>query len=146
MFKYKPEEGVLARGAAFWALAGFAFLAARRFYLWAQRWEFTRKDLLGSEIPVLALSVTPGLLIATAIGLAATWGVFRLLNLPKFADFFIDTELEMKKVTWPSLEEARGASIVVICCVIVLVAFLTVADLGLEKVFFGLIYGGGNGQ
>ncbi len=144
MFKYKPGEGVVARGVAFWTLAGFAFLAARRYFLWSQRWDFSEKDLLGTDLPVLGFPLTPGFLISLAMFGVAAWAILRLLNSPKFANLLIDTELEMKKVTWPSFDEARKASLVVIACVVIMVVFLTLADLGLEKVFFGWIYGGGS--
>lgn len=142
MFKYKPGEGGIARATAFWSLAGFAYLAARRFYLWSQRWDFFEKDLLGVEIPVLAFPLTPGFVGSLAIFLVATWAILKLLNAPKAANLLIDTELEMKKVTWPSFDEARKASFVVIVCVGVMFVFMTLSDYGLEKLFFKLIYGG----
>lgn len=142
MFKYRPGEGGIARATAFWSLAGFAYLAARRFYLWSQRWDFFEKDLLGTEIPVLAFPLTPGFIGAVAIFLLAVWGTMKLLNAPKAANLLIDTELEMKKVTWPSFDEARKASFVVIVCVAVMFVFMTLSDFGLEKLFFKLIYGG----
>jgi len=142
MFKYKPGEGGIARATAFWSLAGFAYLAARRFFLWSQRWEFFEKDLLGVEIPVLAFPLTPGFIGSLLIFLGFTWGILKLLNAPKAADLLIDTELEMKKVTWPSFDEARKASFVVIACVVVMFVFMTLSDYGLEKLFFQLIYGG----
>lgn len=142
MFKYKPGEGGIARATAFWSLAGFAFLAGRRFFLWSQRWDFFEKDLLGFEIPVLAFPLTPGFLGSLTIFAVAAWGTLRLVNTPKFADLLIDTELEMKKVTWPSFDEARKASIIVIACVIVLSSFLLLADFGLESFFFKVLYGG----
>jgi preprotein translocase SecE subunit len=142
MFKYKPGEGGIARATAFWSLAGFAYLAARRFFLWSQRWDFFEKDLLGAEIPVLAFPLTPGFIGSLLIFLVATWGILKLLNAPKAANLLIDTELEMKKVTWPSFDEARKASFVVIACVFVMFVFMTLSDYGLEKLFFQLIYGG----
>src|SRR5688572_9421895 len=142
MFKYKPGEGGIARATAFWSLAGFAYLAARRFFLWSQRWDFFERDLLGVEIPVLAFPLTPGFIGSLAIFLVAAWATLKLLNSPKAANLLIDTELEMKKVTWPSFDEARKASFAVIVCVGVMFVFMTLSDYGLEKLFFKLIYGG----
>jgi preprotein translocase SecE subunit len=142
MFNYKPGEGGIARATAFWSLAGFAFFAGQRFHLWSQRFEFFEKDLLGAEIPVLSLLVTPSLIGGVVIFSLAVWGALRLLNTPKVADLLIDTELEMKKVTWPSFDEARKASFIVIACVVVLTGFLLLADFGLERFFFDVLYGG----
>lgn len=143
MFKYRPDEGVIARGTAFWSLAGFAFLAARRFFLWSQRFEWVEKDLLGQLVPVLRIPLTPGFLIALGLFGGFAWGIWRLMNVPKLADLLVETELEMKKVTWPSFDDARKASLVVIACVAILVAYLWLADQGLAVVFLDWIYGGG---
>jgi len=146
MFKHRPGEGVYARGVAFWAFAGFAFLYARRLVLWLERYDSMRKVLL-DEIPLVGVPLTPGLLIGIGIFVGVLIAVWRLLNVPRIGDLLIDTELEMKKVTWPSFDESRKASFVVIFCVVVMVAFLSVSDWGLERVFFSLVYGvEGNGH
>jgi len=142
MFKHRPGEGVYARGVAFWSLAGFAGLFARRLYLWLDRFEFMRKVLL-PEIPVVGVPLTPGFLLSIAIFTGLALAIWKLLNVPKIGDLLIDTELEMKKVTWPSFDESRKAALVVIFCVIVMVVFLSASDLGLEWFFFRVVYGGG---
>ncbi|MBM4013350.1 MAG: preprotein translocase subunit SecE [Planctomycetes bacterium] len=142
MFNYRPGEGGIARATAFWSLAGFAFFAGHRFYLWSQRFEFFDNDLLGSEIPVLGMPLTPGFIGGLVLFAIAVYGIRRLVNAPKIADLLIDTELEMKKVTWPSFDEARKASVIVIACIVVLTGFLLLADFGLERFFFDVLYGG----
>lgn len=141
MFKHRPGEGVYARGVAFWTLAGFAFLYARRLFLWLDRYDAMRTVLV-PEIPVLGAPLTPGFL-AGVVGFALlAWGGWKLVNAPKIGDLLIDTELEMKKVTWPSLDESWKASLVVIFCVVVMVAFLSASDMGLSWFFSSLVYGG----
>src|SRR5262245_66619461 len=140
MFKYRPDEGVYARGTAFWSLATLAFLAGRRFFFWLQRYEFPRRDLLGEPIPVLAFPLTPGFLIGTLVFAALTYASWRLLNAPKIGDLLVDTELEMKKVTWPSFDDSRKASFVVILCVLIMVVFLAGADFSLQWFFFHVVY------
>ena len=141
MFKHRPGEGVYARGTAFWTLAGFAFLAGRRFFLFAQRWQSSRK-VLAEQIPVIGVPLTPGFLMGIGVVAIALFGVWKLVNAPKIADLLIDTELEMKKVTWPSFDESRKAAMVVVLCVAVMVLFLTISDVALERIFFSWIYGG----
>ena len=145
MFKYRSGEGVYARGASFWALTGFVILFARRLFLWLDRYDVMRRQLV-AEVPVLGAPLTPGFLTAVAVFLLIAFGIWKLLNAPKLADLLIDTELEMKKVTWPSFEESRKASFVVIFCVVVMVAFLYVSDWGLEQVFFKVVYGVDDGR
>ena len=51
------------------------------------------------------------------------WVAYRIVNVPKFADFLIAVEAEMNKVSWPSRDELIRSSAVVIF-VIFLVLFL----------------------
>jgi preprotein translocase subunit SecE len=43
-----------------------------------------------------------------------SWLAFRLVNLPRFAEFLISVEAEMAKVSWPSKQELFRATSVVI--------------------------------
>jgi preprotein translocase subunit SecE len=45
---------------------------------------------------------------------AGTWFFYRLVNLPRFADFLIAVEAEMAKVSWPTRAELIRSSAVVI--------------------------------
>jgi preprotein translocase subunit SecE len=57
--------------------------------------------------------------------------------LAKVKQFVQDVQLEMKKVTWPSREELRGSTMVVIVMVILVSIFIGLVDrilsLGLER-------------
>lgn len=61
--------------------------------------------------------------------------IFWLLNRPSVADFMIDAEGEMKKVSWSSRKEIMVSTTVVISVVIILGIFLGFADL-LFSMFF----------
>ncbi len=43
-------------------------------------------------------------------------------------------EFEMKKVVWPTVEELRGSTAVVLTLSLMLIIFLFVVDLGLSRV------------
>ena len=141
MFSYRPDQGVYARGIAFWAIAAYGWFAGRSLYYELQRFDFANKKLLADEIPVLAMHLTPGLLIGTALCLAVAWGAWKLIHLPKLADLLIDTEAEMKKVTWPSYDETKKSSLVVIGCVAFLLVFLYATDMAFEWVMSSLVFG-----
>jgi preprotein translocase subunit SecE len=50
-----------------------------------------------------------------AIGVVGIWFSFRLVNLPRFADFLIAVEAEMVKVSWPTWGMlVRSATVVII--------------------------------
>ena len=56
------------------------------------------------------------------------YGIFRLVNGQRFADFLIATESEMKKVSWSSRAELVGSTLVVIVTVIILSAYIFGVD------------------
>ncbi len=85
-----------------------------------------------AQVPVVDLDITAGLLISAAIGLAlAYYVIFVVLNKPRVADFLIETEIEMKKVSWPKGRELAGSSGVVIACIATLAVYLYLVDLAL---------------
>ena len=68
--------------------------------------------------------LVPGLLLA-----AGLWFCFRLVNVPRFADFLIAVEAEMAKVSWPSGGEVARSSAVIIFLIFALAAILAGYDL-----------------
>jgi preprotein translocase subunit SecE len=81
-------------------------------------------------------------LIATVVFAASMILLFRWTESPKIADSLIDTESELRKVTWPTLPEAMRSSVVVIICVLVLMVILAGADLLLGRIVSNLLLGG----
>jgi len=65
-------------------------------------------------------------LVLLAVG---CWVAFRLVNLPKFADFLIGVEAEMAKVSWPTRAELVRSSAVVMVVIFGLAFVLAVYDL-----------------
>ncbi|MDO5113575.1 MAG: preprotein translocase subunit SecE [Planctomycetia bacterium] len=62
------------------------------------------------------------------------WFSYRIVNYPKFADFLIQVEAEMRKVSWPSRAELINSSIVVIVVMFFLAALLFGYDLLIKEV------------
>lgn len=94
-------------------------------------------------LPVINLSpeyetyVRAGVAIAVLVFFAvALWWV---LNNPKIADFMIATEMEMKKVAWPTRQELITFTIVVIVGTFMMALLLWGVDLGFLY-FFKLIH------
>lgn len=56
-------------------------------------------------------------------------GVFQ-----SFYDYLTESKAEIKKVTWPTVKEARLTSIAVLVLVVVMAIFLGVVDLGMTKI------------
>ncbi len=62
--------------------------------------------------------------IPVALVFMGAWVSFRVVNIPKFADFLIAVEAEMKKVSWPSRGELMRSSLVVIVVILALALIL----------------------
>ena len=58
-----------------------------------------------------------------------SWLAYRIVNVPKFADFLIAVEAEMAKVSWPTRTELYRQSMVVIAVIFILVLLLFTFDL-----------------
>ena len=56
----------------------------------------------------------------------------RLLNRPKAADMMIETEAELRKVTWPSATDTWTGTLAVVVTVVVMLFYLFAADLFLS--------------
>lgn len=57
----------------------------------------------------------------------------------RIKEFFNEVKVEVKKVVYPSKDELKGSTLVVIITVIVVSLFLGVVDLGLSKVVSKLL-------
>jgi preprotein translocase SecE subunit len=141
---YKRDQGRVVRMAAFWSLAALLFFGAHSGYF-ALLTIFPAqlgRDFLGVKIPVLGLVVTPALLIATLLFCVGLWLLYRWLDKPKYADALIETEAELRKVTWPTMGETINSSVVVILTVGVLMVFLAGSDWVLGRWATYLLTGG----
>ena len=122
---YKRSQGRFARQVTFAVLAVIIALGAWRLNVWLEgRADADRQ--LGYVVPL-------GVLVL------GWWIIFRLVQLPKFADFLISVEGEMNKVTWPKQGELIRASLVVMAVIFLLAALLYFYDLIWKGVFGWLL-------
>ena len=143
---YKPDQGRYVRLAAFWSIAALWGYGCFRLgqtlsdlrYSWAgwlrARWV--------EEVPVVEWSITPAVVIAAVVFLAGLAMLQMTLNRPKVADLLIDTEGELRKVTWPTFKDTASASFVVLLTVLILFVLLGVFDIALGQIVDFLLYRG----
>ncbi|MBI5364002.1 MAG: preprotein translocase subunit SecE [Planctomycetes bacterium] len=153
---YKPEQGRIARTAAFWSLAlllvygslslnesldsffhdpmGIPFGATK---------DANGHDVGGALVPILSWKFTPALIFSALFCMGVLYALYRYLERPKIADLLIETESELRKVTWPTMNEAVNSSLVVIVCVVFLMSFLAGADWVLGRWVNWILLGGG---
>jgi preprotein translocase subunit SecE len=137
---YKKGQAALTRYIAAGACAAMIGWGSYTVFKWLYIEGWLRTELL--DIPGVGFAVTPALLIAIAVFVAACFGVFLILNRPATADLLIDTELEMKKVSWPTRQEAWNSTIVVIVTVVIFTILLFTFDVLLSQIL-KLVFGSG---
>lgn len=97
---------------------------------------------LGFEIPLVGVTVTTAFLICAGIFVVGTFVIHRWQNSPRTADLLIETESELRNVTWPTGTEVVNSSIVVIVAVVLIGAFLAGSDWFLARLSRVLLFGG----
>ena len=132
---YKPGQARWTRLAAIGATAGMTLFGCATFYAdipsltsywWQNLWE---QAVFGKQF-LLKPVLFPSIAIFTTVMLVA----YLLLNRRTWAEFQIETEGELKKVSWPPRKEFLGASMVVVVVVAIVSCFLYAVDLGLSNV------------
>ena len=129
--------------AAFWILAVLWFYGTISLNEELASFESLGTAIRGMRIPVVGMDLTPALLISFFALVAGLGLLHRWQNKPKNADFLIETESELRRVTWPSLDEAINGSLVVIACVLFLMFFLAATDYMLGRLTRTILFGGG---
>lgn len=126
---YKKDQGRMARMTAFWSLAILVFYgsASLKTELVA-RSNALAQPIGGIRLPVLGVNLSPAFLIAAIVFGVGMWLLNRWLARPRYADLLIETETELRKVTWPTIEETINGSVVVILCVVFIMVYLAGAD------------------
>lgn len=71
--------------------------------------------------------------VVAPVFLALAWILWRILHAERVADFLIETEGEMRKVSWPARKEFVGASLVVLFLTVSVALFLWGVDVLLSE-------------
>lgn len=125
---YRPEEGHRARALIGIAIAVMGLYGSHSLWDWLPKGpeDFWAKKLfdLGDD----QFAINPAVTLSLAIGIAVLVGVFKLVNYPRFVDFLIDTENELKKVSWASRRQVMSESIVVLATVVIVGSFVFGVD------------------
>ncbi|MFG0319218.1 MAG: preprotein translocase subunit SecE [Planctomycetota bacterium JB042] len=138
IIEYKEDQGRITRGTAFWLLVLLAYYGAATLYAFLS-WDWARKDL-GFTVPVLELPFDGRLAVSVAVFLVSFLVIRKAINHPKLADLLIDTEGELKRVTWPSWPETWNGSLVVVVTVVTMLVLLAGADIILSRFFETVVF------
>lgn len=146
MEMYKKGQGFYTRFICFLLIALLSFFATYRLYYFGEVfgpfWEDADREYTAwaDSIPILGEMINPGFLISALFWIVSllvlAWAFFIYA---RSSEFLIETESELRKVSWPSREELISSSIVVVFTVIILSAYLGIVDVFLGKVFAFLL-------
>jgi preprotein translocase SecE subunit len=138
---YKEEQGRLVRLFAFWGLGALLLYASVFLFEILSAYRSLQGALGGARLPVVRVELSPAFLVAAAVFMIGFYCLWRWQQTPKVADHLIETEGELRKITWPTGQDVINNGIVVIVFVIALGAFLAAADWVLSMVVKWLILG-----
>ncbi len=119
----------------------YNYLGARSEPLLGRDLRWLQARLFGLPTGAIAgVDLSAALVISVGIFGYALYMIWEFVsNHEKTIDFLVETEKEMKKVDWPSWQELRGSSIVVVLAVVFLGAYLFTVDVVLSKIIKYLI-------
>ncbi|MHC5012238.1 MAG: preprotein translocase subunit SecE [Planctomycetota bacterium] len=143
---YKAGQGRYARGIAY--VLGLLLVVFGGVRLFAninrqyveEEAGWLEQALYVPDVPVIG-TITIYKTIAFVVALLGLLGLHLVLNRPGTVDMLIDTEQEMKKVSWPSKREVQNSTIVVVLVTFTMAMLLFGFD-GLLRWLFLLVYGG----
>jgi preprotein translocase subunit SecE len=141
MKSYKEDQGRLTRMAAFWSVVLLLLFGCTFLYDMLIGMDSMGRAIGGIRIPIVSIDLNGAFAIAGIVFLVGLIVIRRWQQTPKVADLLIDTESELRKVTWPTMNEVINSSIVVIVSVILMGMFLAAADWVLGKLMQRLILG-----
>lgn len=130
----KPGLGRAVRSTAYGSIAALTGYGAYAMYmapgLQSPWWKVLAGPLhlMGKEA-----SLRPQLFPALAVFLSVMFVVFQVLNRDRAAEFLIETEGEIKKVSWPARKEYVGSAMIVVLVVAIVSCFLHFVDMGLSE-------------
>ena len=133
---HKKGQGQIARGTAYTIAAGLIVFGAIRLYA-TLGGPFL--ETVAPSVPLLG-EVTVRKVVAILVGAGGLFALHMFLNRPRSVDLMIETEQEMRKVSWPTLPEVWNATLVVILVTAVFALTMSAFDHGIRRVFL-LIFG-----
>lgn len=132
---YKPSQGVYARGIT--GVGGGLLAAFGGYWFHGALIDLPAvvpgAQILGIQLTwALVAAVVVFALLSGSVALFTTGAPIGLQKLDRSSrasvDFLVETETELKKVSWPSREELTGSTFVVIFVTVVLGVYIVLVD------------------
>jgi preprotein translocase SecE subunit len=137
MEAYKAGQGSLARLTSWMLILVALFLGCVELYSWI----YDKADQpiiplkVFRDLPLLGVPLSWKLLLCVGLFFGLLWLIRRYLLRPQTVDTLIETELELKKVSWPTKDESMNATWVVVLVTVLMTVTLSVFDFLLGSLF-----------
>lgn len=131
---YRKGEGKVVRTCAYIAFLALGFLLCQMVYNIPSLGSPINRSLYATEFFGMFINITTWFLVTVVIFAVVAFVGFQILNIGKISDFLIETESELKKVSWPKRNEYISASIAIFFMLVFTVIYLLVIDQGLTMV------------
>ncbi|GJM45494.1 MAG: protein translocase subunit SecE [Gemmatimonadota bacterium] len=135
---YRKGQGYITRVPAAVCIGLLAFYGVIQLYSYLVGFDWGNKAIGGFAIPIVEQPLNVAFIVAAVVTIIGGTALFRFLNRPKTVDLLVDTETELRKVTWPGWPETINASVVVVIALIIISLYLAAVDFVLSR-FFGVI-------
>ncbi len=127
---YKKGQGSISRLLAL--VSGGLLIIWGGYSLWVKLQGTSLIEVFSFEVPHVGLDINLTLIISVVVVLLGLFSLVWLLNRPRSVDMLVETESEMRKISWPSRQEAWNSSIVVVITVLVMMGLLFFYDVMLN--------------
>ena len=125
---HKRGQGTWSRGTATLGILAMGIYGGIQTWEWLVDYRTQGSwTILGMNLPYVWVGTYPPFFIFLVFMILA----YVAGNTTRAADLLIETEIEMRKVTWPTTREVLGATVVVIVVVMILGLYL----FGLDKIY-----------
>jgi len=130
----KPGLGKWVRGVGLVGVGVLAAFGAHSFYTLPSSTSVWWKVIAETSLLGVAVPLRPILFAAIGVFGTVMTVAYALQNRESWANFLVETEGEVKKVSWPARKEYLGSALVVVLVIAVVSLFLWAADEGLSRI------------
>jgi preprotein translocase subunit SecE len=123
---YKPNQGRRVRTAAMVGCALVALMAAYEVFDALSAYPMSSYAVYVKQAIQLGVPVVVLVLVLL--------GAMYVLNRPRLAEFLIETQAEMSKVSWPTRQQVMGSTAAVLVLVFIMAVVLLAMDVGWQWV------------
>ena len=135
---YKKDEAKTTRRVAFVSLLIVVIWGARELGRWLTDLHSSLKTPLlfkDLNLPYYEVPLNLGVVISLVVLVGVSLWLYRFLNAERMGGLLVETETEMRKVSWPTWEDTKQSTTIVLVFVVAVAVYLTTIEVALRRVF-----------